>query len=348
MMKPVKLAMVGCGENAKKSIVKNVNASKLVQFVATMDIKLDLAQDLAEEAGAGMATDNYEAILDNPEVEAVIISTPHSLHVPMGIQAARSNKHVLVDKPIATHVADAEQLVAVCKEQNVCLSVLFGQRLHPAFDIAADLVQQGAVGRITALVMMNFWQKADSYWTGGYTNRVQTDWRMKKAASGGGMLMINYTHNIDALQNRLGLEPQSVYAQYDTFNTPVEVEDCFSLVVRYKNGAIGTYAGSSATPGEFRIHGDYIIGTHGTIAVGNPVKVFTINLVEGLARGEWTEIPWESDLWDGGSYLRIIENFARAVRGEEALIVTGENAISSLKVIEGAYRSQELGRPVFF
>ncbi len=232
-MKPVNLAMVGCGENAKKSIVKNVNVSDLVQFVATMDVKLDLAEDLAEEAGAATFTDNYAEILDNPDVEAVVISTPHALHVPMGIQAARKNKHVLIDKPIATNVEDARQLIAVCKEQKVLLSVLFGKRLHPAFDIAADLVQRGAVGRITALMIMSFWQKADSYWTGGYTNRVQTDWRMKKATSGGGMLMINYTHDIDALQNRLGLEPQSVYAQYDTFNTPVEVEDSFSLVVRY-------------------------------------------------------------------------------------------------------------------
>ncbi len=347
-MKPVKLAMVGCGENAKKSIVKNVNASKLVQFVATMDVKLDLAKDLADEAGAATYTDRYEAILDNPDVEAVIISTPHYLHVPMGIQAARKNKHILIDKPIATNAEDARQLVAICKDHNVLLSVLFGKRFHPAFDIAADLVQRGVVGRITALMIMNFWQKADTYWTGGYTNRVQTDWRIKKATSGGGMLMINYTHDIDALQNRLGMEPQSVYAQYDTFNTPVEVEDCFSLVVRYKNGAIGTYTGSSGTPGEFRVESDYIFGTHGTIAVGNPVKYFTTNHIKGLAQGAWSEIPWDSNLWDGGSYQRIIENFARAVRGEESLIVTGESAISSLKVIEGAYRSQELGRPVTF
>jgi predicted dehydrogenase len=139
-----------------------------------------------------------------------------------------------------------------------------------------------------------------------------------------------------------------VYAQYDTFNTPVEVEDGFSLVVRYKSGAIGTYSGSSGTPGELRIRPNYIFGTQGTIAVGNPVKYFTTNDIEGLTCGQWSEIPWESDIWDGGSYLRIIENFARSIRGEEKLIVTGENAISSLKVIEGAYRSQELGRPVTF
>ena len=162
------------------------------------------------------------------------------------------------------------------------------------------------------------------------------------------MLMINYTHDIDALQNRLGLEPQSVYAQYDTFNTPVEVEDCFSLVVRYTNGAIGTYTGSSGSPGELRIKPDYIFGTQGTIAIGDPVKVFTTQNIEGLSSGEWTELHWKSEIWDGGSYLRIIENFAKAVRGEEKLIVTGENAISSLKVIEGAYRSQKLGQPVTF
>ena len=347
-MEPVKLAMVGCGENAKKSIVKEVNRSETVQIIAAMDVKLDLAKDLADEAGAAMATDSYEAVLTNEEVEAVVISTPHFLHVPMGIQAAHKNKHVLIDKPIATNVEDAQKLISICRAQNLLLSVLFGKRFHPAYDVAAELFEQGVVGQITALLIVNFWQKADSYWTGGYTNRVQTDWRTKKATSGGGMLMINYTHDIDALHNRLGLEPESVYAQYDTYNTPVEVEDGFSLVVRYKNGAIGTYTGSSGTPGELRNRANYIFGTQGTIAVGNPVKYFTTNKIAGLSCGEWSEIPWESDIWDGGSYLRIIENFARAVRGQEKLIVTGENAISSLKVIEGAYRSQELGKPITF
>ncbi|MDF1513584.1 MAG: Gfo/Idh/MocA family oxidoreductase [Anaerolineae bacterium] len=347
-MEPVKLAMIGCGENAKKSIVKDVNRSDVVRFVAAMDIKIDLAKDLAAEAGAPLYTDSYGTILDNPDVEAVVISTPHALHVPLGIQAARKEKHVLIDKPIATRVTDAQELIKVCRDQNVYLSVLFGKRLHPAYDIAADLVEQGAVGRITSLLIANFWQKAESYWSGGYTNRVQTDWRQKKEMSGGGMLMINYTHDIDALQNRLGLEPQSVFAQYDTFNTPVEVEDCFSIVVRYTNGAIGTYTGSSGTPGELRIEPNYIFGTEGTIAVGNPVKVFTTNRIPDLTPGEWTEIQWTAKPWDGGSYLRIIENFARTIRGEDTLIVTGENAMSSLKVIEGAYRSQELGQPVTF
>lgn len=347
-MEPVKLAMVGCGENAKKSIVKNVNTSSLVNFITAMDIKVELAKDLADEAGAESFTDRYEDVLDNADVEGVIISTPHALHVPMGIQAARKGKHVLIDKPIATNVNDAQRLISVCKEANVTLSVLFGKRYHPAYDIAVDLVQRGVVGRITALFIANFWQKADSYWTGGYTNRVHTDWRQKKATSGGGMLMINYTHNLDALQNRLGLEPLSVYAQYDTFNTPVEVEDTFSLVVRYSNGAIGTYTGSSGTPGEMRIEPDYIFGTHGTIAVGEPVKYYTTTPIPGLEKDTWKEISWHSTLWDGGSYFRIIENFAKVLRGEAELLVTGESAISSLKVIEGAYRSQELGQPVVF
>lgn len=343
-MNPLRVAMIGCGENAAKTILPCADNTGAVQFVAMMDLKLDLAQELAEQTGAAMATTSYDEVLNNPDVEAVFISTPHALHVPQGVQAAAHGKHVLMDKPLATHVADAEKLIAACKDAGVLLSVMFGKRFSTSYDIGADLFDKGAIGKVTGLNVTSYWTKPESYWTGGYTNRVKTDWRTNKAMSGGGMLMINYSHNLDGLHNRFHLVPKTVYAQVDNFGTPVEVEDAFSVVVRYENGAIGTFCGSSATPGGTRDIPDMIFGTEGTLMLGNPVRVFTVNEIEGLTRNDWTEIPWQGSGWEGpGSYQVIIENFAKAVRGEEPLLVTGENAISSLKVIEGAYRSQESG-----
>ena len=93
--------------------------------------------------------------------------------------------------------------------------------------------------------------------------------------------MINYSHNLDRLHNLLGLEPSRVYAQCDTFDTPVEVEDYFSVIVRYRDGAIGTLLGSSATPGGVSVP-DQIFGTEGTIALSNPVRYMTRADIPGI------------------------------------------------------------------
>ncbi|MBN1673410.1 MAG: Gfo/Idh/MocA family oxidoreductase [Kiritimatiellae bacterium] len=344
-MDPLRIGMIGCGENAKKGIVTCIAMTKLARVVATMDVRLDLAKDLADEAGIGVYTDNVDVLLRHREVEAVVISTPHNLHVPLGIKAARMKKHVLVDKPVATTVRDAERFIAACRREGVLLSVLFGKRFGADMEIAAALVRRGVLGRLTGFSLVNVRRKADSYWTGGYTNRVKTDWRTRKKTAGGGMLLMNYSHNLDAIQNLLGLEPESVYAQHDTFATPVEVEDYFSVLVRYKGGAIGTFLGSSATPGGLKTP-DCLYGTHGTITVDGTVRYFTRKRIKGLRRGEWADLPLERGSHTAG--MRLIENFARAVRGKEDLIVTGENAVSSLRVIEAAYASQKSGRPVVF
>ena len=338
-MDPLCFGLVGCGENAKISIVRAINQTPLARVVVAMDVKLDLARDLAERY-----TDRLEDVLEDDAVEAVIVSTPHHLHVAQGVEAARHGKHVLMDKPLATNVADARALIGACQREGVRLGVLFPMRQDGVYAAAADLVQRGVLGRVTGYCCLRVWRKPDTYWSGGYSGRVQTDWRTKKEASGGGMLMINYSHNLDRLHNLLDLEPQSVYAQCDTFDTPVEVEDYFSVVVRYRSGAIGTLLGSSATPGGVSVP-DQIFGTHGTIALSNPVRYWTRADIAGVEPGEWHECARDEQGTAGG-YLRIVENYARAVRGEEPLVITGQNALSSLQVVEAAYRSQESGAPV--
>ena len=128
-MDPLLLGLVGCGENAKKSIVPAINATPLAKVVSAMDVKLDLARYLAEETGAAHCTDQLQDVLDSEAVEAVIVSTPHHLHVTQGLAAAQHGKHVLMDKPLATNVADAQALIAGCRQAGVHLGVLFPQRL---------------------------------------------------------------------------------------------------------------------------------------------------------------------------------------------------------------------------
>lgn len=341
-MKPVRVGLIGCGEIVAKDTLPAILASGRLKVVAAMDVNIELAKDLAEKGGATFWTDRAEALVARPDVEAVIVSTPHHLHVPMGMLAARHKKHVLVEKPIATTSADARRLIRACKRHGVLLSVLYIRRCEPVALETARLVRKGVLGRITGFSLISMAEKKESYWTSGFTGRVVTDWRMRKATSGGGFLVMNFSHNIDLIQSLLGLEPASVYAQYDTFRTPVEVEDYVSVVTRYRNGAIGTFMGSTVCPGVLRVP-DHIFGTHGTIVMDNPLKVFTRKKVRGLKSDEWNEIAVPGARASRKDFLN---NFAKAVRGKGPLTVSGEDALVSLKVIEAAYASQEQGKPI--
>ncbi len=341
-MKPVRVGLIGCGEIAAKDTLPAIQASGRLKVVAAMDVNLDLARDLAEKGGAAFWTDRAETLAARPDVEAVIVSTPHHLHVPMGLLAARHGKHVLVEKPIATTGADARRLIAACKRKGVILSVLYIRRFEPVARKTAELIRKGVLGRTTGFSLISMGEKKESYWTSGFTGRVVTDWRTRKATSGGGFLMMNFSHNIDLIQSLLGVEPASVYAQYDTFRTPVEVEDYVSVTARYRCGAIGTFLGSTVCPGALRVP-DHIFGTHGTIVMDNPLRVFTRKKIRGLKPDEWNEFPLPSARASRADFLT---QFAKAVRGQAAPPATGEEALVSLRVIEAAYRSQEERKPI--
>lgn len=342
-IEPVRVGLIGCGEIAALATVPAIARTKWAKVVATMDTKLSLAKSLAAETGAETYTDSADALIKNPDVEAVVISTPHFLHVPLGIQAAKRKKHVMVEKPIATTMNDARRLMRACKTNRVTLSVAYIMRMGGAGRKAAELIKKGVLGRFTGFSLISMVHKKDSYWSGGYSGRVKTDWRTRRETAGGGFLIMNFTHNIDMIQSMLNLEPKSVFAQYDTFRTKVEVEDYVSVVVRYKNGAIGTFLGSTICPGRLSVP-DHIYGTHGTIVLGNPLRVFTTKKIRGLKPNEWNEMKMPKD----NPRAALMENFAKAIRGKAKPAITGESACTSLRVIEAAYKSQALGRPVVF
>jgi predicted dehydrogenase len=287
-------------------------------------------------------TTDLESVLSSDEVEAVIVSTPHYLHAPLGIAAARAGKHVMVEKPIACTLEQADALIAACREEGVLLSVCLVSRYTPEAVRAKVLIEQGAIGRITALKFHGASNKADSYWTGGFTGRVQTTWRKSKLESGGGILIMNFVHDIDRLRYITGLEAVRVYAEHDTFNTDTEVEDWITVSIRYDNGALGTLLASSCARGG-ESTGNRIYGTEGQIVFGRGgMRVYTDLEVEGLERGAWTEIS----LPRVDTRQVYLERFAQAVRSGTPPDIPGEQGRKTLETIVAAYQSGETHMPV--
>jgi len=113
MRSQLRFGVIGCGEISAQTC-QGISAAPNTAIAMLMDTRPEVLSDLAEFYGAPTTT-NVDDVLANPNVDAVYIATPHHLHVPLGIKAAKAGKHVLVEKPIATTLADADALIAACK-----------------------------------------------------------------------------------------------------------------------------------------------------------------------------------------------------------------------------------------
>ncbi|MCP5120505.1 MAG: Gfo/Idh/MocA family oxidoreductase, partial [bacterium] len=193
MERKLKIGMIGCGEIAHKASGEAIQAARNAEMVIAMDPVPDVAASFGETFGTPHTTDLGE-LLAHPEVEAVVVSAPHVLHAPLTVQAAEAGKHVMCEKPIACTLEQADEMIEACRKAGVLLGVNLVSRYEAGTLKGRELVAQGVIGKIIGLQFHVMSDKPESYWTGGYTGRVQTTWRKSREESGGGVLVMNLVH----------------------------------------------------------------------------------------------------------------------------------------------------------
>jgi predicted dehydrogenase len=336
--------MIGCGEIAVQT-AKGSAAAPSARHVMVMDVDARVAGDLGATYGVPHTTE-VAALLANPEVDAVYIAVPHYLHAPIALEAIAAGKHVLVEKPIATTLEDADRMIAAARARGVTLSVAYLAQGDPELRRVRALIADGAIGRVLGTRIVLRTDKPETYWTGGFTGRIQTDWRSSKAKAGGGVLIMNTVHDLNTVRWLVGLEVVRVFAEYDTFMTAVEVEDYIALTYRYANRAIGTLEAGSAIRGRDPLReANRIYGQRGQIVLSSPVRVYLTEEAAGLAPGQWHELPAEPEDPTRGRGAAV-EGFARAVIEGHPPPVAAEDGRAALEVIVAAYRSGQEGRPI--
>lgn len=358
MAERLRFGMIGCGEIAVQTS-GCVLQSEHARVVHCMDPVKSVAEDLAAKHDA-KASDKTEELLADDDVQAVVISTPHYLHSPLSVQAAEAGKHALTEKPIACTLAQADAMIEAASKAGVRLGVLFPARFGFGAQKARELVRAGALGKIVAVKFHAMGDKPGHYWDGGYTGRVKDDWRVTLQKSGGGFLIMNMIHNLDAMIHILDLRPRRIYAEYGTFRTPVEVEDFISFVMRFTSageareddGGIASLDGSSAAAGD-ESFGDRIYGERGQIAMaGGKLRVFLKEARGDLKADEWVTLSPPEGF--PNPRTAAVDAFARScISGLSGgflceVPVPGEEGRRSLEIVRGAYLSMKRGGPVEF
>jgi len=337
-MAPVRFGIVGCG-SASGPVCEAILASDLTDLAAVYDVNPDLAEDLSKRFGV-RRMETLEDLLSNPDVDAVYIAVPHYLLASLTQQTLEAGKHALTEKPLATSLEEIDRLIALAEERQVSLGVFYEMRYAPAHAMAREYILAGAIGDIVGIQVQTLIDKPRTYWQSGYSGRSINPWRAVKAQAGGGVVLMNTSHLLDALLYVTGLHITSVSAEIGTLAASVEVEDIAAATLRFDNGAVGSLIAGAHISGAHNDECCYIYGTEGQIRLpdpygSDPLQIHLRRKWNDFTAEQWHSIPSESVL----VYQRAIDDFARAVQTKGCLPISAQDARRVLAVVLAIYQS---------
>ena len=271
--------------------------------------------------------------LSDPNVDAIIIATPHRSHADITESAASAGKHVLVEKPMSVTPSEADRMISVCRDARVKLGVLFNNRFRPEALKMRELVESGAIGEIYRVSMSSAMIRSQDYYD-------RLDWRGKWQAEGGGALLNQGIHAIDLMQWVGGL-PTSVKGIVSTRGHDIEVEDFATAAMTYEGGGHGTlHCSTSQAPNHQRLE---LWGNDGAIIMDDwNVTLHRLHTtVEDFIQND------KSPTYDspgstaetftfqpvGGTHAPAIDDFARAIIEDRDPAITGEDGLRSQEIV---------------
>ena len=226
-MDKVKWGVIGAAGIADRRTIPGMMQSRNAELVAVMEINMELAEKIRAKYDVKKAYDNVDALLADPEIEAVYIASPVVYHREQAIKAAMAGKHILVEKPVALTTTEGEEVQRVCREMGVLIGSGFMMRFHAYHQKMRELIAEGCLGNIISCrAQLTCWYP-----------EIPGAWRQVKSQSGGGVLMDLAIHCVDLIQYVTGSKAKKVAELTGTKTFRYEVDDSGSLLFETENGA---------------------------------------------------------------------------------------------------------------
>lgn len=321
----VRVAVIGCGAVARRFHLPAFHGAGL-DAVAFASGSRASAEAARAEWGSGDVCDDWREAISRSDIDAVDVCAPNHLHAEIAIAASRAGKHVLVEKPIARTVAEADEMIAAAREAGVLLVPAHNVRFAPPFAAARDAIAAGTIGDVVGF-RVAFGHAGPAAWAPG------AGWFFDPARAGGGALLDLGVHVADLLRSVLGDEISEVSAMCRRPDS-ASVETSAHVVMRARAGAIGgMHVSWEARPGPD--HQLTVFGTGGTLHMDQSTP-----LVVHPDGGDPRPVPVPA------SIPNVYEEFARAIATGTLPVVAAEDGRAALAIVEAAYRSAETGRIV--
>ena len=347
-MNKIGFGIIGCGGIALDAHIPSIETIDDAQLVAISRRTEEKAKEIAQAHNVDSYYTDNQKVIDNPKVDAVIVTTPPNLHKEWTIKAAQKGKHVLCEKPMAIDLKECDQMISACRNAGVTLMIAEMKRFNPGFRIAKDIMDSGIIGDIFMARYHN------SY----YEPHTRKSWWVIPEISGGGEMMNELTHQVNVLRWMMGEVIQVTCMSNNPQGPPPE--DNAAVILRFKNDALATVTVSWMTkeynprfPAPMEHAWDEridIFGTDGSVMIQTPftywkvpieLYVYTDREIKGYNKG-WNLVRCPAT----DHYVGQVQHFMDCIREKKASEVSGEEDKADLAVVRAAKESAESGKAV--
>ena len=331
---PLTFALLGCGVAAGIH-ADAINKLESAKLKGVFDPNVKSRQSFSEKYNIA-AFNSFDELLNDKEIDIVCICTPSFLHAENTIAALNHGKHVVIEKPMAMTSDDADAIIKASQDTGKLVTVISQIRFSPDVQKIKKLLSENAFGKISLCSLYMKYYRTTEYYSG-------SNWRGSLSLDGG-VLMNQGIHGIDLIEYIMG-NVKEVHGKIGTLVHNIEAPDTAIAMVEFENGALGVIEGSTcAYPGfERRLE---IQGDKGYVVLKeNNIEKLMINgemVIDGIKSEQIVKTASDPTNILCGLHLLQLQNFVRAIRGEEPLLVDGTEGKKAIKMIEKIYTTNEL------
>lgn len=328
-MQKLNLGVIGCGRIAQAHLEAINYLKEDAKLIAVADVDEERAKRTAEKFGAEQYYLDYRKLIENPLIEAVIITLPHHLHCEATVESAKAGKHILVEKPMALNLEEADKMIAEAEKNKITLMVGQSRRFCDAAIESHRRIKE--IGKLFRIII-NFLV---------YFPEPPADWWKSSRKAGGLIIPLQGTHSIDFILWFLQKLPVTVYATGFSRNPLWEGEDEADIIMDFNGGQTASVHLSLNTHPP--IHETIIIGEKGTIRIyeyptGKPFGFKNRLEINGKKIMEGEQIPT--------NYTLQLKEFISAIKEKRLPLASGKEVRSTIEVMDAVNKSIATGRAV--
>ena len=340
----MKFALIGCGRIAVNHIKAVVNNN--LDMVAVCDVDLTHVDILFEKTGYNKPVERFECykkmLEEHPEIKLVAIATESGIHAEIALYCIDKGVNVIIEKPMAMSMADAEEIIRRSNEKKVKVSVCHQNRFNIAVQQMRQALEAGRFGKISHGSINVRWNRNRDYYD-------QAPWR-GKWASDGGCLFNQCIHGIDLLRWMMGDEVEEIYGvtkqQYHHY---LECEDIGMAVVKFKNGAVGTIEGTVNVYPKNLEETLYLFGETGTVKIGgkstNNIDVW--DFADESAEDQKNKgLQEQTSNVYGNGHTSLYADVIDAIENDRKPYIDAVAGRNAVEMILAIYQSAATGKPV--
>ncbi|MGZ8154335.1 MAG: Gfo/Idh/MocA family protein [Burkholderiales bacterium] len=319
----IEAAIVGLGRWGRNLVASVQGRSGKLRFVQAVVREPRKASEFAEKHGLSLSTD-FERVLHDDSIQAIVLATPHSLHAQQIVAAAAAGKPVFCEKPLALTRADAERAVSACEHAGVALALGHDKRFWPSMRALACIVAGGELGELLHI---------EGHFSNESTGRYYAGWRASDDDAPGGGLTAMGVHLLDAFVGLVG-PVRCVHAHVVTHPPSPAPVDTLTLFLEFQNCVSGVVCSVRTSPSYWRVH---VFGKDGSAEAVGP-SALTVRR---------TDAPPEHRSFEPVDSLRAeLEAFADAVSGSAPYPITLQQMIDGVAALGASIESFGTGREV--